>query len=289
MDDFLIDQQFILPIFSFLYNRTLELFKKNFKIYIITEIFTLYKKSTSDILITRIVNIRFCCQSPSFNIFALISRIEITKIYSCNVTNLKYTKHMKHTIFPLIIIFFFLPGCTSSDKEKHQSPPAAEIKKNQAEIAVDLNESTEIILELLKKNDIKSILSPEIAESHVDNTKDTIDTLLKNFSPAQMAFEAEVLNFNDPVIILYYDSSSSDYKTIMNGFLETALANQHNAKFVYIEVKKLFSLADYAEINEVPTVLLMYHRSEQGRIENIYPSLLQPEIMKLLEKITDPV
>ncbi len=189
---------------------------------------------------------------------------------------------MKHIFLSLLVILPFLPGCTSHEVEQnHKLPSAEEVKKNQAEIVVDLNESAQIIVELLKKNNISSILTPEALQS-----EDTIDTLLKNFSPAQMAFEAEVLNFIDPVILLYYDASQPEHNGIMNEFLATALNHQQRAKFVLIEVNKLFSLADQAHITTAPTILLIHNRSEIGRIVDQHSSIFEIEIIKLLEKIT---
>lgn len=184
--------------------------------------------------------------------------------------------------FAFIIVF---SGCTSThDSSEHPvinqtQKPEATLKDRPQELVYDLNESTSIIMSLLKNGNISEILAEE-----AQNSPDTIDILIKNFSPAEMAFEAEVLNFKDPVVILFYDETNSNHERIDASFKELAFRYQNKAKFVKIEVTKLFKLVEQALVNSVPTLLVINKRVEVGRVEKPDPALFDTELNSLLPK-----
>ncbi len=184
---------------------------------------------------------------------------------------------MKHIII-FIPIIIFLAGCNSSDHQKYAIPASQQIEKSDA--VVDLNSSANIIVQLLKEQKLANILAPE-----AKNAPETIDVLMKNFSPAEMAFESEVLNFKGPSMLLFYDETDPINMQVLNGFHRMAENNADKAKFVIIEVSKLFKIAEQGDITAVPTFVLINNRKELGRLENPQSELIDTELQKLIADI----
>jgi hypothetical protein len=183
-------------------------------------------------------------------------------------------------LYPFLLpILIILSSCTSSrDTEQHTIKDSDALDSD--EVVIDLDKSTKIIMQLLKKDDVSQFLVPDAI-----NSPDTIDTLLKNFCPAEMAFEAEVLNFKGPSVILFYDPDDPQGQIVDSMFDELALSNRHGIKFVKVDVIKLFKLAELAHIEAAPTILIMYKRAEVGRIEKPDPLSFDVEIQQLFEKL----
>ncbi len=169
----------------------------------------------------------------------------------------------------LLLFFVILPGC-SINKPEETNPSTLCVE------VYDLNESTDIIISLLKKDALKKVL----AES--DRDKDRIDTLIKNFSPSEMAFEAEVLNHNNSVVILYYDPTVNNDE-IITKLTELAKKYENDLKFVKIDKDKLFYLAKQSEIDDFPTLMIMHNRNEVGRLEKPIITTMEKEIQKILK------
>lgn len=173
-------------------------------------------------------------------------------------------------LYLLLLLVTFFPGCSNNSQENN-------IGKNepiQAE-AYDLNESTNIILTLIKGEKLPLIL----AESENDTEK--IDTLLKNFSPSEIAFEAEVLNQEKPVVILYYDPIDNNQEII--GLLtEFAQKYTDSLKFVKIDKEKLFKITEKSEIDVFPTIAIINDREEVARLEKPAITSLDAELQKFM-------
>jgi thioredoxin-like negative regulator of GroEL len=170
-------------------------------------------------------------------------------------------------LLPLFLLFFLFPGCLNNQQEKTDAQHDYEI--------YDLNESSAVILSLVKKNELPLIL----AESETDTDK--IDTLLKNFSPSEIAFEVEVLNQEKPVVIVYYDPTENNDE-IITALTESAKKHKDNVKFVKIDKDKLFKLTEKSEIDTFPTVLIIKDRIEVARFERPTMSLLDDELQRFV-------
>lgn len=181
-------------------------------------------------------------------------------------------KYITTFLTPFIIL---LAACDSGQQSPYKAVTKPTIEKSDA--VIDLNESTNNIVRLLKEEKLSEILSPE-----AKNVPETIASLIKNFSPAHMAFESEVLNFEGPIILLFYDEDDPINRKVVHGFKRMAQANSGKAKFVIIEVSKLFSIAEQGNITQVPTFVLINHRKELGRIENPQLEIIDTELNNLI-------
>lgn len=167
----------------------------------------------------------------------------------------------------LFLFLIILPGCFFTQQQEFESESVEEV--------YDLNESSNIIISLLKKDELPLVL----AESEQD--KESIDTLIKNFSPSEMAFEAEVLNHKKPVIILYYDPADNN-QNIINALTELAQTYKDTWKFVKIDKEKLFKITQNSEVDVFPTVMIIHNRKELGRLEKPSSASLENELKKIV-------
>ena len=170
----------------------------------------------------------------------------------------------------LFLLFFLilLPGCLIN---KQQETPENKIPVE----LYDLNESTDIILSLLKKDELTTIL----AESNQD--KEQIDILIKNFSPSEMAFEAEVLSHENPVVVLFFDPIDNNTE-IIKKLTELAKRYQDSLKFIKINREKLFKITEKSEVDIFPTIMIIHNRNEVSRIEKPILTTLEDKIQKII-------
>lgn len=126
---------------------------------------------------------------------------------------------------------------------------------------IDLDESAQIIIELIHNNKFSGML--ENSDPRV------VATLVKNFSPAELALEAEVLNWPMPVVIWFANSESDPYKKMKQAIGHVAEIFSQQIKFVEIDVTKIYSIAQNARISVTPTLMMVYNRQEVERIEGV--------------------
>jgi len=117
---------------------------------------------------------------------------------------------------------------------------------------IDLIESTHIIRTLIVQNKLESLLE--------DYDPEKLVMLLDNVSPAKMAFESEVLSTTVPLVVVYYFQENEESKIVIQELKNLAVTYDNRIKFVVIDVDKLFSLAQDAEIENHPTILLVRNR-----------------------------
>src|ERR1700676_1576103 len=125
-------------------------------------------------------------------------------------------------------IFMMLLGCISLTSCSGRTPAKSEkitAEDTQESSFVDLDESTQIIVELLRKNDLATILESASEEE--------LDLLIKNFSPAEMAFEAEVLDKEIPVGVFFYQDAAQ--KKEVAALCDT-LAQKYEEVFKFVAV-----------------------------------------------------
>ncbi|MGC2310819.1 MAG: thioredoxin family protein [Candidatus Babeliaceae bacterium] len=160
---------------------------------------------------------------------------------------------MKNIInFLLILNMVFLSACDRS-QEKIAVPVTQEERP-----VYDLNESTDIIIVLIKTDKLPQVLADHDAEG--------LSLLLKNFSPAEMAFEAEVLNYEQPVLVFFFDTHVN--QADKNVFQAVAEAYKEKIKCVAVDAEKLFRIAQQSEVDVLPTYLFINQRKEINRLEN---------------------
>jgi len=150
------------------------------------------------------------------------------------------------------------PHCTGNRVQEKQSLDFME-EKEDTSFVIDLNKSTKIIMKLIEKNDLAKVLE--------DTGQEGIDLLIKNFSPSEMAFEADVLNSINPAFVLFFKAKNSGLKNVLDTLEINAKALEGTVRFVKIDAEELFKIASISEIDTFPTMLLIKNREEVERWE----------------------
>ncbi len=123
----------------------------------------------------------------------------------------------------------------------------------------NLDDVTETVITSIQRNTLKDFLQEQDTQQ--------IATITKNFSPAEIAFEATVLNCPTPVAVYFFDTSAPDYKENLQLFDNYAHRFQDQVKFVTADVGILSRIMEKAEIDQVPTWMFIKDRNEIARIE----------------------
>jgi prolyl-tRNA synthetase len=87
------------------------------------------------------------------------------------------------------------------------------------------------------------------------------------FTIEGMMQDGKALQMCTSHIILFYDEKSPQAQIIDSSFKELAFKYHNKAKFVKVEVSKLFKLAEQAVVTDAPTLLLIHNRAEVDRVE----------------------
>ena len=147
-----------------------------------------------------------------------------------------------------------LPSCSFWATNSKTEP------KEKLSPLINLVDSTHIIRTLIAQNKIGDLLE--------DHDSEQLALLLDNKSPAQMAFEAEVLSSTIPLVAVYYFQESKESKEFIKQLEDLAIKYDNQIKFVLVDAERLFSLAQDALIEELPTILLVKDREIINRFES---------------------
>ena len=131
--------------------------------------------------------------------------------------------------------------------------PACAQQISNDEPAINFSDSVKIVRELLKSDSLIKILD--------DAKPEQLDFLINNFSPAQIAFESEVLNCTDRVILYCYHLFS-DQNILMR------LPQKYPGhKIVIIDANQFPFLVNDMEVTTYPTLVIFNQRAEVERFE----------------------
>lgn len=178
---------------------------------------------------------------------------------------------MKKTILFLFTSLFLLPSCISRHCD--------ESKNTQSEACsplINLTQSTRVIRTLITQDKIGELLE--------DHDPEQLSLLLDNISPAQMAFEAEVLSSTAPMALVYYYKESAESKQFIPQLEELAIAYENKIKCVIVDADQLFSLVLDTDIENLPALLLF----KNGEIvEHIQSAITIDQLEELLQKFIE--
>lgn len=119
-------------------------------------------------------------------------------------------------------------------------------------------DSVKIIRTLIETKSVSKILE--------DSSKqDDIDFLINNLSPAEFAFESEVLNCTMPALVYFYENQIHD----QNVLDEIAEKYKDRIKIVLIDAMQFPKISQDAAIDIYPTAILISNRQEIGRTQEI--------------------
>lgn len=172
----------------------------------------------------------------------------------------------------LVTIILLFPHCSYLEKKEQER--ISKHTNHEHDALYSLDESASIIIELIRTKQLKKVLQKENIEN--------LDLLIKNFSPAEMAFECEVLNFPGKAIAYYYQESDADYQAIEKILKQVAI-NYPDYKFVSINVNNLFHFVENSQIDTIPTIVIIENRNEIARLEKIKINDLEKELLALLQ------
>lgn len=160
----------------------------------------------------------------------------------------------------IIIISLLLIQCNGCIS-RHKAPVEDALERD---IVTHLDSSATIIQNLIASNQLSSIIE--------DADPQQVDSLIKNFSPAILALEVEVLSYAEPVLVIVHDHADSQLMKTIYDYAEC----HPERKVVYIDGEKLFKIAEDLEIDNVPAAILLHDREEKKRIEgSITPEALE--------------
>jgi thioredoxin family protein len=159
----------------------------------------------------------------------------------------------------LLLNLIVLGGCG-----KTESPPS---QKSCAQNIVDLNDSTTIILAMLRAPDVEKTLASLLEDD--DATPEKINFLIKNFSPAEIAFETEVLSFGEPVIVVFYSPTDEGWKTLREELNALTCTSEKKVKVVFVNTDELWKIAQQAQISTLPTISIMKNRTEILHLDDL--------------------
>lgn len=148
-----------------------------------------------------------------------------------------------------------------------------QIQNNELNEIIDLEDSTKIIMSLIASNKLEKVL-----DLSKEQSKNSVNLLIQNFSPAELALESEVLSQSYPVLLIFYNADQ--WKNIEKIVLE----DLHKIKIVKINVDNLFKIAQSFEIDQLPVFVVMKSRQEINRIDGIKEQELKSAIEDILRK-----
>ena len=138
---------------------------------------------------------------------------------------------------------------------------------------INLEDSIKLLRTLITQNKLGQALEKHDPEQ--------LDLLLNNYSPAHMAFEAEVLSTTIPLVLVYYFKNSAQEQRFLQQLDQLVLDYPDSLKCVIIDIDRLFSLAQDAEIETVPTIVFSKDREMLEKItDNITIDSLRKKIVK---------
>lgn len=101
-----------------------------------------------------------------------------------------------------------------------------------------------------------------------------------------MAFEAEVLNHQNPVLVAFFKPNKEWESSFKPTLRKLAQKYDNNIKFIEVDSDKLFKIAQTSEVDTFPTFILISNRKEVGRSETPSNDKLEAIIEELFQKLS---
>jgi hypothetical protein len=143
-------------------------------------------------------------------------------------------------------------------------------------VVYELKDSADIIKSLISMQRLDLVLH--------NNNKSVVEQLISNFSPAEMAFEAELLACTRPVLAVFVHDYHKQQE-IQQVLEKKALAHLNQVKIVAIDSHELFRIAQLCDVDTI-TCMIIYERQELFRCENINQAMIEQELDFLLSLLT---
>lgn len=172
-------------------------------------------------------------------------------------------------LFFSLLISASISRCNSTDQDKFCALSRP--------LITNLDEATSLILALIQGDSLTMMLE--------NPDQDMLELLIKNFSPAEIAFETEILKGHLPTVALFITTDTPDYQTILDNLGACAQEFHGRCNFVEIDIRKLFKVAHLSRIQDIPTILFLHNRSELGRItEGFEQENIKEKIVSFIEE-----
>jgi hypothetical protein len=135
-----------------------------------------------------------------------------------------------------IFLIIFIPACNKR-------------KETEESLLYNFTDSVKIIRTLIETKAVNKIIE--------DANQSDLDFLINNWSPAEFAFESEVLNCTLPVLVYYYENQNND-RTLLE-----AIAQKYKdcIKVVIIDAMQFPKIAQLEEVIKYPILVLVNKRN----------------------------
>jgi len=164
-----------------------------------------------------------------------------------------------------VALFFCFSFCVSAptvmdQRASSKESDTREITQPADSRVVNFDDSVTLIRAYIQENVLEKLFADHVWQEE-------LDLLLKNYSPAALAFEAEVLQVEQPVLVVFLDSQMDQQSSIQDMLNEKAVEYASKLKIVIVQACKYPSLTKQALIDELPAALIIKDRAEVNRLE----------------------
>ncbi len=174
-------------------------------------------------------------------------------------------------------LIIMCPGCDFFKSVKRN----ASINK-ASNLIINLDESTDIIIDLIRKKDLAKVLEEK-------SSPESIELLIKNVSPAEMAFEAEILNQSKPAIIAFFKEDDPRWQDLRTNLAAVAQSYRNTVNFAEVNADKLFKITENSNVEIFPALIVIHERKEIARLEGAALGDLKDSVQKFLETTLKPL
>jgi thioredoxin-like negative regulator of GroEL len=123
----------------------------------------------------------------------------------------------------------------------------------------NLDDSATIILALIQGDSLTTLLE------NADPAQ--VELLLKNFSPAELAWAAEVSNASVPVVVFFHQKEPFITDPLISSLESLSITFKDRLKFIVVDSNSLFKLTEQTGITQLPTLLLIHKQDLLDQIE----------------------
>lgn len=139
-----------------------------------------------------------------------------------------------------------------------------------------LHDTMNMIDRLIAQDQISAVLE--------DGQEYDVQLLTKNYSPALIALEIEVLNHPTPTVVYFYRGSNAEHADLLSLITHYAEQYDESIKFVAVDIEQVPSMVVHFELSTVPAISAIKERHEITFIDEAITDRVLQDLMNALIK-----